>query len=120
MQCAGAILSSAACPALQYYSTLSHKRRNSLKNVTEHEMWVVTFYTNFLLQHFSFQEELNKICSKMYSGLHVRYPSFLSDFNESCKFLDRFSKNAEISNFMKIRAVGDELLHAGGLSDRQT
>ena len=67
---------------------------------------------------------MSKTYSKMYSGLHIKYLSFLSDFNESCKFLDRFSKNAEISNFMKIRAVGAQLLHAGGragrLSDRQT
>jgi len=29
-------------------------------------------------------------------------------------FLDRFSKNSQISNFMKIRYVGTELLHANG------
>jgi len=37
----------------------------------------------------------------------------------SCRdlnFLDRFSKNNQISNFMKIRAVGGELFHA----DRRT
>jgi len=28
MQCACAILSSAACPALQYFSTLSHKQQD--------------------------------------------------------------------------------------------
>ena len=70
------------------------------------------FLYNFLLQNFSLQEEMSKICSKMCSGLHVKYPSFLSDFNESCKFLDRFSKNTEISNFMKLRAVEAEMLHA--------
>jgi len=32
------------------------------------------------------------------------------------KFLDRFSKNTQISDFMKIRLVGAELFHA----DRQT
>jgi hypothetical protein len=30
------------------------------------------------------------------------------------EFLDRFSKNTEIYNFMKICPVGDELFHAGG------
>jgi hypothetical protein len=29
-------------------------------------------------------------------------------------FLDRFSKNTQISNFIKIRPVGAELLHADG------
>jgi len=42
----------------------------------------------------------------MYIGLHVKY----------LKFLDKFSKNTRIPNFMKIRPVGSELLHA----DRQT
>jgi hypothetical protein len=32
-------------------------------------------------------------------------------------FPDRFSKNAEISNLMKILSVGVELLHADGQTD---
>jgi hypothetical protein len=53
----------------------------------------------------------------MYLGLHVKYPLLLSDFNETWFFfLDRFSKNTQISNFMKIRPAGAELFHV----DRQT
>jgi hypothetical protein len=48
--------------------------------------------------------------------LHVKYLLFLSDFNETSDFLDRFSKNAQISHLMKIRPVGAVLFHA----DRQT
>ena len=33
-------------------------------------------------------------------------------------FLDRFSKNNQISIFIKIRPVGAELLHANGQTDR--
>ena len=33
-------------------------------------------------------------------------------------FLDRFSKNPQISNFMKIRLVGAELFHADGQRER--
>jgi hypothetical protein len=34
------------------------------------------------------------------------------------KFFDMFSKNPQISNFMKIRLVGDEFVHADGRRDR--
>jgi hypothetical protein len=32
-------------------------------------------------------------------------------------FLDRFSKNSQILNFMEIRSVGAELFHADGQTD---
>jgi len=34
-------------------------------------------------------------------------------------FLGGFSKNAQMSDFMKIRPVGAELFQAGGRADRQ-
>ena len=59
----------------------------------------------------------------MYIRFHVTYPllyQILMKFN----FLDRLSKNNQISNFMKIHPVGTELLHAdgrkNGRTDRQT
>jgi len=33
-------------------------------------------------------------------------------------FLDRFSKNFQISNFIEIRPVGAQLFHADGQTDR--
>ena len=41
------------------------------------------FIYNYYLNHFSFQEELGEILLYMYVSLHVKYPSFLSDFNET-------------------------------------
>ena len=49
----------------------------------------------------------------MYTGLHVTYPLFVSDYNETDS-LHRFSKNVPISNFMKIRPVGAEWFHSDG------
>jgi hypothetical protein len=54
---------------------------------------------------------------KMYSGLRVKYPLFLSDFDER-NFNDRLSKNPQISNLMKIHLVGAELFHADQRTDR--
>jgi len=48
----------------------------------------------------------------MYTGLHVKYVSFVSYFNKNLIFLDGFSKNPRISNFIKIRLVEVELSRA--------
>jgi hypothetical protein len=57
----------------------------------------------------------------MYIGLHIKYPLFLSDSNETWIYSKGFrKKNAQISNFVKISLVGAELFHADGRRDRQT
>jgi len=53
----------------------------------------------------------------MYVGYHVNYLLVLPDFNETLLF-NRFSKNARMSNFMKIRSVGPVLFYAD--TDRRT
>ena len=45
----------------------------------------------------------------MFVGIHVKYPLFLSWFNEIRNLLDIFSKNSPLPNFMKIRAVAGKL-----------
>ena len=54
----------------------------------------------------------------------ILYPLFLPDFNKTSHFLDKFSKNLLVSNFIKIRPVGDKRFHADwqtqGQTDRQT
>ena len=41
-------------------------------------------------------------------------------FEWNLNFLDRFSKNAQVSNFMKLRLVGADLPHADGQVDKET
>ena len=52
----------------------------------------------------------------MYIGLRVKWPFLFEYFNET-NFLDWFSKNTQISNFIKIRPVGAELFHTDGQTD---
>lgn len=52
----------------------------------------------------------------MYTGLHVKYPLLLSDFND-LNILNRFSKYTQIPNCIKIYSVEAELIHVGGQID---
>ena len=62
---------------------------------------------------------MREIWSKIYIG-PVKYPLFLSDFNGICIFLASFSKNTQISNFIKIHSLGAELFHADRRIDGRT
>jgi len=57
---------------------------------------------------------LSEILSQMYTVLRVRYPLFLSYFNVTLNFHDRFSKNPQTPNSMKIRPMAAQLLHDDG------
>jgi hypothetical protein len=43
--------------------------------------------------------------------LNVKYLLFLSDLIETISFSNKFSKNSQISIFVKIHSVGTELFH---------
>ena len=56
----------------------------------------------------------------MYTGLHVKYPLFLSDCNETYILLTDFINNTQISKLLKIRPMGAQFFHADGRTDGQT
>jgi len=76
------ILSSVACLALQYFSTLSHIQ-HYLKKMLLDIKCVFDLLHILSLQYLLFSEEVSAIRSDMYVGLHVKYPLFLSDFNKN-------------------------------------
>jgi hypothetical protein len=49
-----------------------------------------------------------------------KVPIIFVRFLRILNFLDRFSKNNQMPNFMKIRPLGAELLNADGRTDGQT
>ena len=53
----------------------------------------------------------------MHFGVHVQYPIFFSDFNETSSSTDFQKKNHYFTNFMKIRPLGAKLFHADSQSD---
>jgi len=53
----------------------------------------------------------------MYIGLHVKYPLFLSDFNQTWNFSTGFSKNTQILLYEN-PSVGAELFQVDGQTDR--
>jgi hypothetical protein len=65
------LLSSVVCLVLQYFSTLSHKRRDFRTKVTEHKM-CSDFPFKCCLKPFSFWEELSEKWLQMYIDLHVK------------------------------------------------
>jgi len=50
-------------------------------------------------------------------GSSRKVTAILVIFERNSNFLDRFSKNTQISNFIKILLVGAELFHADGQTD---
>jgi len=115
MQRAYATLSSVACPALQYFP---HYLVNDaiLEKVTEHNFFL--FYSlELLFETFVIlrRNERDVTINVYWSSCKV--PVILVRFHRSLKFLNRFSKNNQITNFKKINLVGAELFHAVGQTD---
>jgi len=120
MQCACAILSSVAFPSLQYFSALSHKlhdfRRKLLNTKCMFWFSLSTFSETFLILR---RYERDMI--KMHICLHVKYPLFLSYFNETWIFSTDFRKilKCQIS-WKSVRWEQSFSMRKDGRTDRRT
>jgi hypothetical protein len=113
------ILSSVASLALPYFSTLTHKWHDFQKNITEHTMCVLIFSTTFIwnISH----SKKNWVRYDHKSILVVMWSTRYScQISMKLVFSNRFLKNTQISNFMKIHPVGAKLFHADEQTDTPT
>jgi hypothetical protein len=112
MQCACIVLyCQVVCLAPQYFSTLSHKRHDFREKVIEHKMRVLVFSTNFS-ENFLFFEEMSEIWSKMCIGHHVKYPLFLSFFDDTWIVWSDFGKVLKYKILWKSPQWGADLFNA--------
>jgi len=98
-------LSSVACLALQYFSTLLHNWQDFRKKVIENKMCVLIFSTTCVwnISHSKMKwKTFDKKCiwGLMWS-IHYSCPILMK-----LEFCRRIFKNIQISSFMKIRPVG--------------
>jgi hypothetical protein len=83
-----------ACPDLQYFSTLSHKRHDFGKKKRLLNIKCVFWFSlqllseTFLILRIIQRDKIKK----MHIGLHVKYPLFLSDLDETWIFSTHFRK----------------------------
>jgi hypothetical protein len=111
MQCACILYCHVACPALQYFSTLSHKRYGFGVKVIEHKMRVLDFSTTFIWKFLILRRiERDMIKNVYWSSCKV--PLILVLFWWHLNFLVRFWKSTQMQNSMKIRSVGADLCNA--------
>ena len=117
MWCICAILSSVACPALQYFSTLSLKRPDCREM-----LWDLKFLFRFSLQicqTFLTVRRIEQDTAKNVYLSSCEVPFFFCQIVMKLKFCRKIFEKY-ISNFMKIYPVGAELFHTDGEPDRRT
>ena len=122
MQCACAILSSVACPALQYFSTLSHKQCDLKKKVIEYKICVIWFSLQGLSDTFLILRRTEWDMVKNLRWCLCKVIFFLVTFYWDLKFLDKFSKNSNIK-FHEKSSSGSGVFRCGrkgGRTNRRT
>jgi hypothetical protein len=100
------ILSSVACPAVQYFYTLSHKRHDCGGKVIEYEMYVLIFSTAFV-----WNIRLATVIN--YSRSSYKLPVILSDFNEAWIFFRKIFEKFSTSEFLENPYSGSRVVPWG-------
>jgi hypothetical protein len=105
-------------PSTKFFHIISKTARFS-KKVTEYKMCVLIFSTTFV-RNISHSKKKWPRYDKNVHWSPCTVPFILVRFELNLNLLDRFSKNPQIPNFMKIRPVGAKLFHADGWTERRT
>jgi len=114
MQRVCALLSSVVFPALQYFSTLSHKYTIFAKKLVTIKC-VFWSSVHFSSEIFLIPKGIER--DMIYIVVYVKYHHPCQNLKCTCVFDDRYKKNTRISNFTKIYPVGADLLYAEGQTD---
>ena len=110
-----------ACAVLYYlwpvwlshiFSAISDERHGFRKIVTEHKVCVLIFFTTlyqtFLILKVIRRDIIINVCT-----FHVKYPFFLSDFNDTLIFLADSKKNPSNIKFDENPSSGDRVIPCG-------
>jgi hypothetical protein len=111
----GIILSFVAGLAVRF-STLSHKRHDFKKEFIEHKICVPAS-PQLLCETFLIRRRIQRDIIINVQRSSCQVPVILVRFYGDLNFLDRFSKNAQMSDFMKIRQVGPSSMRTDGWTD---
>jgi len=78
------------------------------------------FLYNVCLKRFSSYEETSEILSKMYIGIHVKHPLFLSDINETWIFFRQISEKYSNIKFYENPSSGSQVVQCDRRTDGRT
>jgi len=110
------ILSPVSSPTLHHFSTLSHKRHGFREKCIENKMRVLILCTT-VVWNISHSNKNSARCHKC-TNFSLQNTFYSCQSLIKSDFLDPFWRNAQISDFMKIRPVGAELFHTDRRTDR--